>query len=657
MEGVSKIAARLVVPSGLALILYQLVSVWYTLHGSMQHYVTHLAGILIVATLIALAETSSNSGQRRILLLLRMLAAIIAMAAVIAISIYMYFNIETFEIMQPFVGDEALFVGVSLVITVLVITWLLWGFPLAFMCTLAALYFAWGHLLPGPLAAPHTEMNVVISFLAGLGGPRGVFAYIPLSADLIFLLLIYGGFMHGCRIIEMFVELGRSIGNLLRGGVAYSAVFASSLIGMVTGQAIANIALSGSMTIPTMRRNGFTREQAGAIEILASINSQLLPPIMGLGAFLMAEILGVAYFDIVVAAFIPALLFMAAIILGVFAMITASHNITYDVVEVDWAKIRSILPSFAVSFAALLGVLYLRYSPAMAGFWGVALLLALAWLRPARYQPTFESIRVGAYQGISIAVYLALMLAAIGVLIQMLQTTGTGLELGRAISTLAGESLPATLLIGMVIALLIGMGLPTPAAYALIAIVVTPALVDVGLEPLTAHMYGFYFAILSTLTPPVAVGILTAMRISGGTFLATAKECFALASACFLVPFLFVAMPEILAPQELGLTGCVGIALALIATAMLLAGIYGAFGYRLQAYERIGAVLLGPISFILFLWNAVAWWLGLIGPITFVLWLVIRSSLARATMAASYDVAVELEQATHRDRRESTTPT
>jgi len=620
LERISRWADWALVPAGLALVAYQMLTVWYSVHGSMQHYVTHMSGVLVIASLIAIAGASSGATSR--MGYFRVLAALVAGGVAVYAGVYLYVNIPSLEVMQPFVGDEALMIGMLLVAAVLILAWLLWGLPLALLCAAAVAYFAYGHHLPPPFGTSQTQPNVVVSFLAGFGGPRGVFSFMPLSADMIFLLLVYGGFLYGCRVIEMFTELGRAIGNLFRGGVAYSAVVASSLIGMVTGQAVSNIALSGTMTIPTMRRNGFTAEQAGAIEVMASTGSQLLPPIMGLGAFLMAEILGVAYFDIVTAALIPALLFMAAVILGVFAMIGSSKEIPFEKMEVDWRKVWAVAPSFLLSFIALIGLLYMRYSPAMAGFWALVALLPLSWLRAARYRPTLSDFRNGAHQGITTAIYLALMLAVIGLVVQMLSTTGTGLSLGRLVSMLTGDSPILGLLIGMGVALLIGMGLPTPAAYALIAVVVVPALIDSGLAPLTAHMYGFYFAILSTLTPPIAVGVLTAMRISGGTFLGTTKECFALGGVCFLVPFAFVAMPELLAPRELGLEGVFGIAMALFATAMLSAGIYGAFGVRLRAMERIGAVIIGPVSFLLYLWD-VGWWLALVGPFALAAWLIL----------------------------------
>ena len=613
----------ILVPLAALFVGYQMLTVWVSLHGSMQHYVTHLTGVLILASMIALAQAH----EARTTTVSRVLHSITALAAgtlAVIAGLFLYTNIGHLEISQPFIDGRAMTMGVLLISSTLLLTWLLWGFPLALLCALAVVYFAYAHLIPASWAPSHTRPNLLVSTLAGFGGPRGVFRFMPLSADMIFLLLVYGGFLYGCGVIRMFADVGRAIGNFFRGGIAYSAVVASSLIGMVTGQAVSNIALSGGMTIPSMRQNGFTREQAGAIEVLASTGSQLLPPIMGLGAFLMAEILGVAYFEVVKAAFIPGLLFVAAVMIGVFSLIGSSTSIPYDRQEVDWGRIRWVMPSFLLSLGILVGLLYLRYSPAMAGFLGLSSLLVLTWIRPQRFRPRLAELVDGLREGTKIAIYLALMLAAIGLIVQMLSTTGTGISLGRSISALAGDSLPLTLVLGMGLSLLIGMGLPTPAAYALIAIVVVPALIDVGLPALTAHMFGFYFAIMSTLTPPIAVGVLTAMRISGGTFLGTIAQCLMLGTVCFLIPYAFVATPTLLAPESFNLDTAITLTLFFIATALTSGAIYGAMGVRLTRWERVCAIFAGPLLFLTYLATGHLG-IGLLGPALVALWVLHRS--------------------------------
>lgn len=617
IASISHVCERLILPLGVVLVGYQAVTVWESLHGALLHYTVHVSGVLALASFIAAARAVHRRhtwAQAAVLV-----AAAFGFGSAITTGTYFYGEADHLEIIQPFIGNIAMAMGILLVAGVLIVTWLIWGAGLASICAAAVVYFTYGHLLPEPLSISQQPSNVVVSFLAGIGGPRGVLTYAPLSADMIFLLLIYGGLMHGCKVIDMFAELGNGIGNLARGGVAYSAIVASTLIGMVTGQAVSNIALSGIMTIPTMERNGFSKEQAGAIEVLASLGSQLLPPIMGLGAFLMAVNLGVSYIEIVIAGLIPGILFMLAVVVGTFALIGGAKGVPYTKLQVDWAKIWTVAPSFLVSFTVLIVLLWMRYSPAMAGFWGITVLLVGALLRPAIYRPSINEFLHGLKQGILTAVQLALILAAIGIVVQTLTTTGTGVALGRTVGDLSAGSLWIGLFIGMLVSLCIGMGLPTPAAYALIAIVVVPSLIDLGMTPLSANMFGFYFSIFSALTPPVFVGILTAVRISGGTLMGTTVECFKLGGVCFLVPYLFVIKPGFIDPDKFSLGSAVALIEFAAATALLAGALYGALGKPLTKRERWLFVACGPLSLAAFM---ITEWvvLGLVSPLTLAVW-------------------------------------
>ena len=604
----------------LALIAYSIVTVWYSLTGAMEHYTIHVCLVfLLVTSDIAAMSRAHADGRRR----LWFLAFVALLSVVIALcGIYFVLQAKELEFSQPFITDTDFVFGCLLVMAVLTVTWMVWGWPLALICFLGAVYFAFGYLLPEGFAPNRKyDARLIVSYLSGMGGPRGILTYAPLSADVIFLLLVYGGSLHGTRIIDMFSEIGKAIGNLFRGGVAYSATTASLLIGMVTGQSVSNIALSGSMTIPTMVRTGFTRNEAGAIEVLASTGSQLLPPIMGLGAFLMSVILGISYIEVAIAAIVPAILYIFAVVAGIVCLISASHDIPFERQQVNWRLIGWIAPSFVVSFTVLIVLLSYRFSPPMAGFWGMLLVTVLSFARPSEYRPQIGSILSGMHEGALTGAKLAVILSAIGIIVQMLVTTGAGLSLGRLMIELSAGNFTVGLILGMVVALFIGMGLPTPAAYALIAIVVVPSLIDLGLKPLVANFYGFYFAIFSTLTPPVAVGILTALRISNGSFMGTAIECFKLGGVCFLVPFLFVAFPNILDFPDLTLETLIMLPSFAIATFMLSAATYGAIpGRHIGTTERWLLLACGPVLFALTLFVDGAFYRALT-PLCFVGWL------------------------------------
>ncbi|MEP6017704.1 MAG: TRAP transporter fused permease subunit [Paracoccaceae bacterium] len=598
-----------------ALVIYSCATVWSSLTGAMEHYTIHVTLIfaLVLSEIIALRYRDQR--------FMAMFAGVM-LIGIITCGLYFVSQAKVLEFSQPFISNTDFVFGLMLVAIILCVAWMTWGAALALICLFAALYFAFGHMLPEAIATNRKyEPTLIISYLAGMGGPRGILNYAPLSADVIFLLLVYGGTLHGTRIIDMFGEIGLAIGNLFRGGVAYSAVTASLLIGMVTGQSVSNIALSGSMTIPTMTRTGFTRNEAGAIEVLASTGSQLLPPIMGLGAFLMSVILGVSYIEIAIAAIVPAILYLVAVVAGIVCLIAASKDIPFERQKVDWNLIGWVAPSFVISFLTLILLLSWRYSAPMGGFWGIILAVGLSFLRPRQYRPKFTELSNGFVEGALAGAKLTVILSAIGIIVQMLVTTGTGLSLGRLMIETSRDNLTIGLLLGMAVSLVIGMGLPTPAAYALIAIVVVPSLIDLGIEPLVANFYGFYFAIFSTLSPPVAVGILTAIRISNGSFMGTAWECFKLGGVCFLVPFLFVAFPNVLGFPNLEAETFGMIGAFFFATIMLSAATYGAIpGRLLEKPERLIVAFAGPGLFVVTLFMSGAIF-HLITPICFGLWM------------------------------------
>lgn len=579
---------------GFALIVYVSISVWQSLLGAMQHYVLYTTAILIYLALrlySKAAERKTASGA----VTDKIVAGFVFLGSS-ASGFYLMVNAESLEITQPFVSNMALGMGLVLIAAVLLAVWRVWGLAIALICLAMTGYMIFGKLLPDVLQGRMQPFNVSVSFLAGIGGPRGVMSYASLSVDMIFMLLIYGGVLHATGIIHGFGEIGTLIGNRLRGGVAYGAVLASTLIGMVTGQAVSNIALSGVMTIPAMKKNGFSSENAAAVEIMASTGSQLLPPIMGLGAFMMAVILGVSYFDIVVAALIPGVLYMFAIVVSIFAMIGVALGPDRFWQSVDIKRLMWIAPAFLFSFAVLITLLMMRYSPAMAGFWGAAVAAGLSMIRPAELRPSLTSAAAGLRTGLDTAAHLSLILAAIGLVVQSLTTTGLGVSAGALISDLGGDSLHFVLVIGMVVSLIVGMGLPTPAAYALIAIIVVPSLIDAGVTPIAANMFGFYFAIFSALTPPVAVGVLVGARIAGAGFLATALAAGKIGAMALLLPFLFVRFPTMLNPLDIDLHSAIAIGCFLTASVLGSGAIYGGLGRPLKTPIRVIFAFGGPIA-------------------------------------------------------------
>jgi TRAP transporter 4TM/12TM fusion protein len=586
-----RVLGRVFLALALVAVAYHVASVFWTFHGAMEHYNVHLVLILLLILVqVALERWQTTTGRVRTAWMAYL--AVLTVATVTSTA-YLYVNAQELEFSQPFLTRFQFFIGLLLLLPIFGLNWIIWGAALTIVCLAAALYFGFGQIIPGPVRDLRLAPATVMSYLAGMGGPRGVYTYIPLSADTIFLLLVYGGLMGSTKVLDMFAELGKAIGNFFRGGVAFSCIAASSLVGMVTGQTVSCIALTGSMTIPTMNRRGFTKDEAGAVEVMAANGSQLIPPIMGLGAFLMSVILGVPYVDIARAAILPSVLYILALVIGVFCLVQASPNIPFEREKVDWRKFFWVLPSFLPSIVLIIVLLSMHYSANLAAFWGIIVIVALSYARPKDLRPTPDELLLGIRDGALAGAHLGLILAGIGIIVQMLVTTGLGTLFGRLMIEVSGNSKEIALLLGMGIAVFIGMGLPTPAAYSLAAIVMIPSLIDVGVDPLVAHFFGFYFAVYSSFTPPVAVGCLMAVRISGGSFAKTCIECFKLGGICILLPFFMVAFPNSLRFPNLTTETLVASGLLCVSTLMLSVAIYGAFIGRLTKIER-AFMLLGP---------------------------------------------------------------
>ena len=595
--------------AGLALgvVAYHALDVFWSVHSAMHHYITHLGMILsVVAIKVGIDGTYATSSRKRRLLLGISIGSLGAASVGVA---YLYANNAALEVSQPFLTQPQIVVGLVVILVIFLLNWVVWGTALTVVCIAAALYFGFGHLVPGPMRDLALDPGVIISNLAGMGSPRGLFMYIPLSADTTLLLLVYGGLMSGTRVLDMFAQLGTAIGNYLRGGVAYSCIAASSLIGMVTGQTVSCIALTGSMTIPTMIRGGFRKEEAGAIEVMAANGSQLIPPIMGLGAFLMAVITGIPYVEIAKAAIFPSLLYVLILVIGVAMAIHASPHIGFKAERVDWRAILWILPSFVPSIGVVVVLLNLRYSANMAALAGITVLIFMSLARPREYRPRWSELLGGVRYGVIAGAQLGLILAAIGIVVQVMVTSGLGTQFSMLMIRLAAGNVEVALLIGMVIALFIGMGLPTPAAYSLCTVVMIPPLIDVGIEPLVAHFFGFYFAVLSAITPPVAVGILMAVRISNGSFSGTAMAAMKLGGVCLLLPFFIVAFPDALRFPNISAQTLLAALVMCFGTAALAAASSGSLVGPLSRLQR--GMLVSSIAVVIFYFKYQQTWLGL----------------------------------------------
>ncbi len=415
------------------------------------------------------------------------------------------------------------------------------GWGLVAVCLLALGYAFSGPYLPGFLAHRGYDATRVIEQLylstEGIWGiPLGV------SASFVYLFVLFGAVLDTAGGGALLIALANRVAGRTRGGPAKTAAVASAFMGSLSGSAVANVVTTGTFTIPLMKRAGFRPFFAGAIEAAASTGGQLMPPVMGAGAFILATWTNIPYLDVAVAAIIPAVLYYAALLAAIHfrAARMGIEPAGTEASEPVLDRLHLLLP-----LAIIVVLLGMGRSPMRAAFWGVASALIIAVLRPStRPSPReLREIMERAGQG---AVQVAAACAAAGIVVGVASLTGIGLRMSELIITLSGGELLPALLLTALGSIVLGMGLPTTAAYVVLAALGAPALVQLGVPLLQAHLFIFYFGCISNVTPPVSLAAFAAAGIAGSPALRTAFVAAALAGAGFIVPFMFVYGPELL---------------------------------------------------------------------------------------------------------------
>ena len=529
-------AALLVV--GLMAVAYHMLTTQYLFVGSYEHQTIHLAFVMALIFLGSMKAAQSG--------LSRGFYAGLLVLGIVATS-YVLLNMTHLEMVIGFPEPNDVIIGVLLIALVVEGTRQAWGMALPIVVSFFVVYFLWGHYLPQPLYHREFSFSFIISYLSiGLSGIFG--SFLSISANFVFLFVIFGALLEIIKVNDLFYELGKAAGRVFRGGPGQTAVISSAMVGTVTGAAIANVAITGAYTIPYMKSSGYTPEAAGAIEATASTGGQLMPPIMGAAAFLMASFMGVPYSTIMTAALIPALLYFWGCILSV-QLISVRCNIVSPIEKVDKQMILRRLPLFLCPLALLVIMLMMRFSPSLAAFWAIIVAVSLSCLR-AETRPSLAELARALAKGALVGAQIGIALAVVGLMAQTLITTGLGTKVASLVELLSGGHLWLALIITMLVSIILGLGIPTSAAYALVAIVVVPGLIKMGVTPIAAHFFAFYFAVISAITPPVALAALAGAGIAGGDYMKTSLLAFKIAIAGFIIPYLVVYNPVMLMRPE-----------------------------------------------------------------------------------------------------------
>ncbi|MGB7240529.1 MAG: TRAP transporter fused permease subunit [Sulfitobacter sp.] len=480
------------------------------------------------------------------------------------------------------------------------------GWPIVILASLFIAYGLFGAYLPDGLAHRGYSLKRVTAQLYLGGG--GIFGTpLGVSATFVTGVVVLGALLEKTGAGQVLMDFATGLTGRMRGGPAKAAVVGSSLMGMISGTAVANVLTTGPISIPLMRKSGYRKEAAGAIEAVASTGGQLMPPVMGAAAFIMAEFTSTSYLTIAKAAFLPAVIFYAVLLAMVhFEAVKRNIPLLRDAESVtDWASIAKrsyLLAPLPVFVSMLLN----GYSIMLSSFWAVAASVIVSFFNRTSAQTPRRMIDT-AITAANAVIPVALACAAAGCIIGIITLTGIGLKFSTLVVLLSGGQLPVALVLTMLTCLILGMGLPTAAAYILVATLVAPALVDLGVGLLAAHLFVLYSAMLSSITPPVALAAYAAASISQGNPLKIAVLACQFGMGAFAVPYFFVYDPALLAIDVTWVQITLSFVTAIAGGVAASVAMMGFFAYRLSIIERVGFVLAAVLFLSSdWLWDALA---------------------------------------------------
>lgn len=436
------------------------------------------------------------------------------------------------------------------------------GLALALIAVAFLLYALAGPWMPGVLHHRGISLPQLLTYVMSDQGVFGVTTQV--SSTYIVLFVAFAAFLQVSKVGDYINDLSMALVGWARGGPAKAAVLSGIGVGTISGSSVGNVVASGMVTIPMMRRVGYDRATAGAIEATSSTGGQITPPVMGAGAFIMAEVTGIPYADIAWAAIVPALLFYVACWahVDINALRNGLHGIARDQLPALGLMLRRLY--LFAPIAVLVWAMLAGYSIFRAGSLGIVAAVVVSWLArehavgPRRAIEALERTAVDALQ-------LVAACACAGIIVGVIALTGIGGRFSAMVLALAGQSTLLAMLFAALIALILGMGMPTTAAYAIAASVVAPGVIRMGVEPLVAHLFIFYFAVLSAITPPVALASFAAASLAQADPWKTSWVALRFALATFLVPFMFFYSPVLLMRGDAlpivhaTVTACVGV--------------------------------------------------------------------------------------------------
>ncbi len=530
--------AKLISAIAICFSVFQLYTAFFgTLDAQLQRAV-HLGFALALSYM--LYPTCKSWSRHKLHPLDALLAVLGAAAPAYIVIMYRELAMRAGTITTP-----DLIIGIVGVLLVIEATRRVVGLPMVIVVLCFLVYAFAGPYMPGVLSHRGLTAGQLVNHLYYT--TEGIFG-IPLgvSSTFIFLFILFGAYLECTGLGKFFIDIANAIAGWASGGPAKVAVISSALMGTVSGSSVANVAGTGSFTIPMMKKLGYRKEFAGAVEAASSTGGQLMPPVMGAAAFLMAEFVGVPYIEVVEAAIIPAVLYFAGVWLGVHleAKRTDLKGVPRDQLPKAWVIFKE-RGHLAIPLIVIVYLLVTGYTPMRAALVAIVLSIVISCLRK-NTRITVGDVVKGLETGARGVLGVAVACASAGIIIGVVTKTGVGLKLASGLLALSGGYLLPTMFFTMITSLILGMGVPTTANYVITSTIAAPALLQLGVPTLAAHMFVFYFGIIADVTPPVALAAYAASGISGGKPLMTGVNASKLAIAAFIIPYVFVTSPELL---------------------------------------------------------------------------------------------------------------
>ena len=507
-----------------------------------------------------------------------------ALGVASALYLVFFFNDLVTRAGLPTTTD--LVMGFILIATLLEATRRISNPVLPCLAIIALLYCYFGRYMPQMLAHRGFSVARIVNHM--YLGTEGIFGTpLEVSSTFVFMFILFGAVLEKTGLGKFIIDLSMALAGWSTGGLAKVAIVSSGLMGTVSGSSVANVCTTGMFTIPLMKSVGYEPHFAGAVEAVASTGGQIMPPVMGAGAFIMAQFLGVPYIQVAVAAIVPALLYYFAVMVQVHfeACRLGLKGIPWSQLPPIWPLLKSkgflLIPLIAIIYFLLAG-----YTPLKAAFNGILVSFVLSWLnKETRLTPVriYEAFQAGARGAIGVAC----ACATVGMVVGMGTLTGLALRIAGAIVTAAGGSKILTLIFTMCASIILGTGLPTTANFIVTSTMAAPALFQLGVPAMAAYMFVFYFGIAADLTPPVALAAYAGSGIAGSDPMKTGVTAFKLALAGFLVPYIYVYNPMLLFIDVVPMVMVQAICTALIGVFLLAMFSIGFFKAHLAWYMRI----------------------------------------------------------------------